>query len=410
MSSNQWSVNTKICLPRPYLTAFHLVPLNDALNRDQVFQLSKEESFAGDGPLPGELHNEDITFTKPTASVANGQSVAAIPSQQSSRRLPISVCAWNIAGTITTSHIWLIIYTILIAEPELEVFGLELKGPDSDAIAEELCFSMVAIKSSKESVTVCRNAFWQGCASPLGSSPIWTPFARKVVPHSHYVTTSTPTIRRTHPLRPPNSSPGSTVYSRYIPSLNKLFSLVTVDYKEPTHVEFFHQSKMPAATSHSEPYGDSLEESFEYLRRRSDDPHTIGLLGQFDETLFGYFEVFWVKEDPLGVAVDAGDFDRGLSGSVGYSAFKSRRWLQACWSSLLHYIFLDEHRTDSIITEAELGREMLGDASLELLEDGIVDLPHQRAILTKNTREAFFSLCPFDGIFIYDTLQIPSRL
>ncbi|KAJ5088093.1 hypothetical protein N7456_011709 [Penicillium angulare] len=410
MSSNQWSTNTKICLPRPYLTTFYLVPINDALNKNQVFQLSKEESFVDDTTFPVELHNENITFTRPAISVANGQSVVAVPSQQSSRRLPISICAWDIAGIITISHIWLVIYTILIAEPELEVFGLELKGPGSDAIAEDLCLSMVAIKSTKESVTVCRNAFWQGCASPLGSSPIWTPFARQVVPHSHYVTTSTPTIRRTHPLRSPNPSPGSTVYSRYISSLDKTFSLTTVDYKEPTHVEFFHQSKMSSATSHPEPYGDSLEESFEYLRRKSDDPHTIGLLGQFDETLFGYFEVFWIKEDPLGMAVDAGDFDRGLSGSVGYSAFKSRRWLQACWSSLLHYIFLDEHRTNSVISEAEFGREMSAHASLELLEDGIVDLPHQRVILTRYTREAFFSLCPFGGMFIHDTLQIPSHL
>ncbi|KAJ5707240.1 hypothetical protein N7488_007041 [Penicillium malachiteum] len=103
-------------------------------------------------------------------------------------------------------------------------------------------------------------------------------------------------------------APGSVVYSRYIPTLDKTFSLLVLDHQDPTHVEFYHQTKKSSST-HAEIYGDSLEEDYEYLRRQSEEPHKIASLGQFDGTLFGCFEVFWAKEDSLGVVTDAGDFD-----------------------------------------------------------------------------------------------------
>lgn len=411
MTSNRWSPGTKVCLPRPYLTTFRLVASRDVYNHE-VFQLSKEEGFAGEASLPVELHDENITFTKPKVLDVGGlQECGAIAtSQQASRQVPTSVCNWEKAEFVTINHIWLVIYTIFLNEPDLKLFRLELKGAGGELIAEDLRLSMVAMTVDKSPV-ILRNAFWQGCASPLGSNPIWTPSAQKAVPHLNYVTTTTATVHRTHPLRPPKPTPGTVVYSRYIPSLEKTFSLIVLDYQEPTHVEFFHQAKKTSATtSHPELYGDSLEESYEFLRRQSEDAHNIGLLGQFDYTLFGYFEVFWAKEDPLGMASDAGDFDRGLSGSVGYSAFKSQRWLQACWSSLLHYVFLDEHRTENVIGEATWGHEVLGDMALEFLDNEVVELPHQRINLTKCSRGLFFLLCPFDGMTKSTALQVSSRL
>ncbi|KAJ5946773.1 hypothetical protein N7454_003612 [Penicillium verhagenii] len=408
MVSQTWSANTKIRLPHPFLTSFHLVPLNDT-HYNESFQLSREEGFAGEAPLPVELHDDNISFTRPRAPTSTGPS--AIPlRQQRSREDPMSICTWDSTGVVTINHIWLVLYTIFAIEPNLETIRLQLKGPGSETISENLRLSMVALNSDGCSV-VFRNSFWQGCASPLGPRSIWTPSANNAMPHLNYVTTSTATIRRTHPLRPPKPSPGSIVYSRYIPSLDKVFSLAVIDYQEPTHVEFFHQSRRTTSpATHLGIQGDSLEEDYEYLRRQSEDAHTIGLLGQFDGTLFGYFEVFWAKEDFLGVASDAGDFDRGLNASVGYSSFKSRRWLQACWSSLLHYMFLDENRTETIIGDEVCGRELLGDASFELLEDYTVEMPHQQVHLTRYSRELFFLLCPFDGALEDVNSQLPSRL
>lgn len=409
MGSNMWSANTKIRLPYPFLTTFHLVPSHDAQN-NEVFQLSEEEGFAGEAPLPVELHHDDVSFTRPRVPTSTGLPAITALRRQGPRQGPISICAWSSTGVVTLNHIWLVLYTIFTLEPDLETFRLQLNGPGSDTISKDLRLSMVALDSDGCSV-IFRNSFWQGCASPLGSHSIWTASAKRAVPHVHYVTTSTTTIRRSHPLRPPKSASGSIAYSRYIPSLDKVFSLVVIDHQDPTHVEFFHQSRRTSSpTSDLGMQGDSLEEDYEYLRRQNDDAHTIGLLGQFDGTLFGYFEVFWAKEDPLGVASDAGDFDRGLNSSIGYSSFKSRRWLQACWSSLLHYIFLDEHRTENIIGDGVWGHELLGDASFELLEDEMVQLPHQRVHLTRYSRELFFSLCPFDGVLEDVNLQLPSRL
>ncbi|KAJ5630586.1 uncharacterized protein N7484_010686 [Penicillium longicatenatum] len=407
--SKMWSANTKIRLPYPFLTTFCLVPSHDAQN-NEVFQLSKEEGFAGEASLPVELHDDNIQFTRPSVVTSTGLPAITALRQQRPQQGPLSICSWDSTGVITVNHIWLILYTIFTIEPELETFRLQLYGPGSDAISEDLRLSMVALNSDGCSV-VFRSSFWQGCASPLSSRSIWTSSANNTVPHLHYVTTSTATIRRSHPLRPPKSTSGSIAYSRYIPSLDKVFSLVIIDHQDPTHVEFFHQSRRTSSpASDLGMQGDSLEEDYEYLRRKNEDAHTIGLLGQFDGTLFGYFEVFWAKEDPLGVASDASDFDRGLNASIGYSSFKSRRWLQACWSSLLHYIFLDEHRTENIIGNGVWGHELLGDASFELLEDEMVQLPHQRIHLTRYSRELFFSLCPFDGALEDVNLQLPSRL
>ncbi|KAJ5777137.1 hypothetical protein N7520_000383 [Penicillium odoratum] len=409
MVSKMWSTNTRIRLPYPFLTSFDLVSL-DSQNHE-VFQLSQKERFAGEAPLPVELHHDNISFTRPRVSNSTGLATAITASRQCGpSEGPVSICAWDDERIVTIHHIWLVLYTIFTIEPELEIFRLQLKGPGSDTISEDLRLSMVALNSNGCSV-IFRSSFWQGCASPLGSNSMWTPTAINAVPHLHYITTSTPTRRRTHPLRPPRAALGSVVYSRYIPNLDKVFSLVVIDHQNPTHVGFFRQSRK---TSSQVPFSgipqDSLEEDNEYLRTQSDDAHTVGLLGQFDGTLFGYFEVFWAKEDPLGIASDAGDFDRGLNASVGYSSFRCRRWLQACWSSLLHYVFLDEHRTENIIGDGVWGHELLGDASFELLEEEVVDFPHERVHLTRYSRELFFSLCPFDGVLEHLAFRPPSHL
>lgn len=404
-----WSANTKVRLPYPFLTTFHLVPSHDAQDKE-AFQLSQNEGFAGEASLPVELHHDNISFTRPRVFTSTGLPTITALHQQGSRQDLVSICAWDGTKIATVNHIWLILYTIFTIEPDLETFRLQLDGPGSDTIAKELRLSMVALDSGGFSV-VFRSSFWQGCASPLGSHSIWTSSANNAMPHLHYVIKSTTTIRRSHPLRLPKPAPNSFVYSRYIPKLDKVFSLVVIDHQDPTHVEFFHQSKRTSSPINDlGMQGDSLEEDYEYLHRQYEDAHTISLLGQFDGTLFGYFEVFWVKEDPLGVASDAGDFDRGFHASIGYSSFKSRRWLQACWSSLLHYVFLDEHRTENVIDDGVWGIELLGDAAFEFLEGEMVQLPHQRVHLTKYSREYFFSLCPFDGVAEDSNLQRPSRL
>ncbi|KAJ5733396.1 hypothetical protein N7493_002182 [Penicillium malachiteum] len=404
MSSSTWSRDTKICLPYPYLTRYRLHPSRNA-HDNEAFQLSKEEDFAGDASLPVELHDDSITFTEPKS---NDVSRANINPKRSFQHYPTSVCTWQYTENITINHIWLVIYMIFTTKPDLEAFQLKLMGPGGDSIAEDLRQTMLAITSNGDSV-IFRNAFWQGCASPLINHSIWTPIGKRPLPYLNYVTTSTPTIRRTHPLRPPNPAPGSVVYSRYIPTLDKTFSLLVLDHQEPTHVEFYHYTKKSSST-HAELYGDSLEEDYEYLRRQSEDPHKMTLLGQFDGTLFGYFEVFWAKEDSLGVVTDAGDFDRGFSGSVGYSAFKSRRWLQVCWSSLLHYMFLDDPRTEDTLGEGSMGHELLGDTSFEILQDEVVELPDRQITLTRCSREVFFGLCPFDGHIERTPLQVISHL
>ncbi|KAJ5591726.1 uncharacterized protein N7459_002095 [Penicillium hispanicum] len=402
MITPSWPTDTKIRLPYPYLTTLHLVPGIDDNGRE-VFHLRKGAQPTGASTLPREVYYDRLSFTRPQLSTAT----AASSTQRGFRPSPMSVCTWNSMGVVTINHIWLIIYAIFTVEPNLEIIRLQLKGHGSDAIAEELQRSMLGLRT-KDELMVFRSAFWQGCASPLGSRPIWTPSSSTAVPHLHHVTTSTATTFCTHPLRPPKPTPGSVAYSRYIPQLDKTFFLVTIDHRNPLHAELLHQWQTNSAMNgQMGATGDSHEHP-EHLRK---DPttHKLGLLGEFDATPFGYFEVSWAKEDVLGAPCSAGDFDRGFQVLIGDSFFTKGSWMQAWWLSLLHYMFLDEHRTESVFGELP-GDEPLGDASPELFEDLVVNLPHRRINLVKCLREQFFQFCSFDRHSTTVALKSQARL
>lgn len=410
MASSQQLAPVKVRLPHPYLTAYYLEPSSEVQDGSQLLQLRKGEGAAR--PLPQALHNDELYFTAPqpvnqdTAVPASNNTAWA-----RAQRSPSSICTW--AGSApTVGQVWLYLYAVFTVQEEVETFRLQLKGPDAETLAHALRVSMVAIDhpapvSSATKYTavpnellIMRSAFWQGAASPLGSQPIWLPNwnSAAAVPILDYTMTSTDIVHRRHPRRNPKPTPGEIVYSRYIPFLDEHFSLVALDYRNPEHLNLFHTWQNDPRVAAGWKETGTLEDHREYLRRQDEDPHTLTVLGHFNDIPFSYYEIFWAKEDNVGAHYASKDFDRGRHTLVGNDAFRGPHRVMAWWPSMIHYCFLDDHRTENIIGEpmSTNDKVLTYDYTFGLHQDQVIDLPHKRASLVKCTRERFFQLCPFN--------------
>ena len=86
--------------------------------------------------------------------------------------------------------------------------------------------------------------------------------------------------------------------------------------------------------------------------------HSFPAIGLWDGVPFGYFEVYWVREDTLGRhmgGAEALDFDRGIHALVGEEWARGRvqQWL----SGLVHWCWQVDNRTMNIYLEPRVDNE-----------------------------------------------------
>jgi RimJ/RimL family protein N-acetyltransferase len=191
-----------------------------------------------------------------------------------------------------------------------------------------------------------------------------------------------------HPLRAPK--PVGEVYRRHIARLGTTFSLRTID--QPGDVEKFHEWMNLDSVAHFWEQTGTLEEHAEYLAKMQADPHTVTLFGCFDDEPFAYFEVYWAKEDRIAPFCDAADHDRGFHLLVGSTRFRSPGRTEAWLRSIIHYVFLDDPRTQRIVGEPRIDHDrwiayMQGQGAARLRE---FDFPHKRAVLIAFERQTHF--------------------
>lgn len=190
-----------------------------------------------------------------------------------------------------------------------------------------------------------------------------------------------------HPRRP--EKPEGTVYARHIPWLGQTvsFRALTLD-DVPLFNRWMNDPRVAAFWGEE----GSEEKHRAYLSELIADPHMLPMVGCFDDKPFGYLEIYWAKENRIAPFYDADDYDRGWHVAVGEDAFRGRAYISAWLPSLMHYLFLDDPRTQRIVGEPSCKHvqqirnlEVSGFAKLKDF-----DFPHKRATLVMLLRERFF--------------------
>lgn len=224
---------------------------------------------------------------------------------------------------------------------------------------------------------VVRETFWQ-------IPQVWHRDPRPTFAQRYTVS-----LGKRHPLRPPK--PQGTVYQRQIPWLSKTLTLDTVDIGRDLPA-FNRWMNDPVVAHFWEEQGD-LAKHRAYLEAIEADARVTGLIGRFDGEAFGYFEVYWAKEDRIAPFCDADDYDRGWHALIGEARFRGKDFLTAWMPSLSHYMFLDDCRTQRIVIEPRADNhkmiKSLGRCGYAHVKE--FDFPHKRAMLGVLLRERFFS-------------------
>lgn len=403
-------------LPHPYQTSYFTgTSVKSTSSSERLYQLKASPSGVStpDNPLDP-LHNESLYFSEP----ADLKSSERPPESNNTawaraRRSPSSTIEWDGDSPPSLGQAWLVVYVLFTIRPEEEFIRLSLAGTGSEALASQLRSTVLAVNHPlgnshsmglPEELVLLRASFWQGAGSPFGARSVWVPaddagttYASQAPPPLTHVMTDDPgTALVWHPRRAPKPRPGSTIYSRWVPHLKENFSMVALDYTNPEHLNLFHTWQNDPRVSQGWNETGTLEQHREYLRKMHQDPHQFAVLAAFDGVFFAYFEIYWAREDKLGAYYPSQDFDRGRHSLVGDVRYRGAHRVGAWWSSLMHYLFLDDPRTMQVVGEPKFTNSTV--LAYDLVHgfgvDKFVDLPHKRSALMKCSRERFFQICP----------------
>lgn len=194
-----------------------------------------------------------------------------------------------------------------------------------------------------------------------------------------------------HPLRAPK--PHGEVYRRFDARLGAWVSLRTLEIE--TDLARFNRWQNNPRVLNFWQEGGSLEQHREYLSKLEADPHTLTLVGCFDDQPFAYFEAYWAKEDRIAPFYEAGDYDRGIHMLVGEEDHRGPHKVASWLSALVHYLFLDDPRTQRVVAEPRADNaKMIGYMQNQCFHcEKEFDFPHKRAALMMLSRERFFDRC-----------------
>ncbi|MBL8497070.1 GNAT family N-acetyltransferase [Nitrosomonas sp. JL21] len=243
----------------------------------------------------------------------------------------------------------------------------------------ELVNSGVLILDQDHQFKVYADMFWQQarlwrCSSLQNCFPIHYMFTRE----------------HRHPLRPPK--PEGVVYRRYIPWLSRTLIFRTVDLAVGD-LECFHRWMNDSEVAKFWQESGDIDRHRSYLAEIHADPHVTSLIACLDEEPFGYFEVYWAKENRIAPYYDVDDFDRGWHVLIGEPHRRGKPFVTAWLPSISHYLFLDDARTKRLVIEPRSDNHKM---IRNLIQCGYVtlkefDFPHKRAVLGMLSRERFFS-------------------
>lgn len=198
-----------------------------------------------------------------------------------------------------------------------------------------------------------------------------------------------------HPVRPKPPAQGQIFYTRHIQSLGQFLSFRTASLstKPPSHrgpvsggtppnflppTSGVSHSTLPALGNITISPCDTdllhdwmnnprvnaawgvagpIETQESFLKDALSNKHSFPVIGCWDGKPFGYFEIYWVKEDQLGRYVDSrgiSNWDRGIHVLVGEEAFRGEHRVKVWLSALVHYCWLADQRTENIFVEPRI--------------------------------------------------------
>ncbi|KAH7135887.1 siderophore biosynthesis protein-like protein [Dendryphion nanum] len=231
-----------------------------------------------------------------------------------------------------------------------------------------------------------------------------------------------------HPLRPKPPRQGEIFYTRYVPSVGSYLSFrvasistkplrhrgpittlastprnsaVLADALVPTtpnpHIslsdsEYLHKWMNDPRVSHFWGESGPQEHQESFLKNNLKSKNSFPVIGCWDGKPFGYFEIYWAKEDNLGKHVPGvGDYDRGFHCLIGEQEFRGKHRVKVWLSALVHYCWLADNRTETVMLEPRVDNEKLK----SYLEDAgfykerEVSFPHKQSNLMKIRRDAW---------------------
>jgi len=235
----------------------------------------------------------------------------------------------------------------------------------------------VLIDGPDGALLATRELLWQQPA-------LWLPQAQRPMAQQYTLSRG---LR--HPLRRPKAS--GPLYQRFIPWLGQTFSFRALDIESDLAL-FNRWMNDPAVAQIWQEEGD-LAQHRAYLDELAANPHIYPMIASLDGEPFAYFEAYWAKENRISPFCEAADYDRGWHVLVGEPAYRGKAVAVAWLTSISHYLFLDDIRTQRLVGEpradhAQQIRNLDRSGYAKVKE---FDFPHKRALLVTLLRERYFT-------------------
>ena len=196
-----------------------------------------------------------------------------------------------------------------------------------------------------------------------------------------------------HPIRQKPPRQGEVFYVRYIPSLDQTLSFrvpcipadcpslldgvqgrhrksssVTslpntssrdvsrdglVHQRDESDLEILHRWMNNPRVNSAWGLGGATLTQERFLQKQMTDRHLFPCYGCWDGVPFGYFEIYWLKEDRLSRSLPGpvDNWDRGIRALVGEDDCTGSHRMQVWLSALVHHCWLADSRTQSVVSE-----------------------------------------------------------
>lgn len=285
---------------------------------------------------------------------------------------PLQVTATE---ALSEQSVWLACYWLFARDESCQTLRWTLPAVPVAAVRSGLL-----LVDAEGGVTATRTAFWQ-LQSPWSQVEPGVPYPQQMVISDG----------KRHPRRP--GKPSGDLYRRFDARLGSWISLRALDVE--LDLQRFHRwQNSPRVAAFWQEEG-SLEQHRQYLEKLEHDPHTLTLIGSFDDQPFAYFEAYWAKEDRIAPFYAAGDYDRGIHMLVGEENHRGPHKVASWLPALTHFLFLDDPRTQRVVAEPRADNaKMIGymqRVGFHCQKE--FDFPHKRAALMAIERERFFDRC-----------------